>query len=369
MPLAGVFCRSADEAAAAPRFPLTWLRCQGCGLVQVREDVSDANLFEQYNYASSTVPGLVRHFESYADFLKGHFGAGAGVRFLEIGCNDGVLLRRLPDAWKRAGVDPSDVARSGVGEADGYDLAAEPFSAELVRSRNWEGSWDGISGSNCLAHISDLGDIFAGVHLALREGGWFWVEVHDLEALLEGAQWDTIYHEHKVEWSVDALQRCVERVGFELKVVERLPLHGGLLRCGFEKRTEGSGRSSLTDCKPHPKLTALAEAYRRRAEVPAVERLLQAQSTGHRIVAYGASGRANVYLNQMRELNFDYIVDEAPLRTGTFLPSVGTPVRTRAEFVASPGAHCLVTAWNYRDDIVAKNPEFSGEWLTAFPVS
>src|SRR3954465_14762903 len=88
MPLAGMFCDTRQEAVNAPIFPLSWVHCSRCGLVQVREDISDKGLFSKYNYASSSVPGLVRHFESYAEFLKGRY-AGSEIRMLEIGCNDG----------------------------------------------------------------------------------------------------------------------------------------------------------------------------------------------------------------------------------------------------------------------------------------
>ncbi|MGA2241864.1 MAG: hypothetical protein ABSH11_07475 [Verrucomicrobiota bacterium] len=47
MPLAGKFCSTADEAAQAPVFPITWVRCARCGLIQVREDIPDSVLFSQ----------------------------------------------------------------------------------------------------------------------------------------------------------------------------------------------------------------------------------------------------------------------------------------------------------------------------------
>jgi len=49
MPLAGMFCRSAESARTAPLFPLTWMRCSCCGAVQVAEDISGAQLYEEYN--------------------------------------------------------------------------------------------------------------------------------------------------------------------------------------------------------------------------------------------------------------------------------------------------------------------------------
>jgi hypothetical protein len=73
-----------------------------------------------------------------------------------------------------------------------------------------------------------------------------------------------------------------------------------------------------------------------------------------------------VYLNQMKELRFDYIVDESPLRMNKYIPQVATPIVAPSTLQGNPVPACLVTAWNYRDDIVRKNPGHKGRWLTAF---
>ena len=95
MPLAGQFCSDSREALGAHCLPLSWVLCHHCGLVQVVEDVDESILFRRYNYASSTVSGLVKHFENYASHLVAAYGTSP-IRILEIGCNDGVLLRRFP---------------------------------------------------------------------------------------------------------------------------------------------------------------------------------------------------------------------------------------------------------------------------------
>lgn len=369
MPLAGLFCDTQEEAENAPRFPLTWLCCRRCGLVQVGEDVADCDLYEKYHYASSSVPALVRHFEDYAAALASRYGESSPIRLLEIGCNDGVLLRKLPTSWKLAGADPSDVARHAATLDGGkYDLAPRAFTPSLVEEMRWTESWDIVTGSNCLAHISNLKEVFIGVSMALKPGGWFWVEAHDLEALLKGAQWDTIYHEHKAEWSESSLKHCLEKVGFELRKVQRLPLHGGLLRCCFQK-TKTAKDSQLAEHHSLKKdLAKLREAYANRRQTNAVSELMQAQKRGLPIAAYGASGRASVYLNQMPELRFSYIVDDAPLRKNRFLPGAATPIVDRSLLRQEPPVKALITAWNCREDIVKKNADFSGQWLTAFPI-
>jgi SAM-dependent methyltransferase len=368
MPLAGQFCISRKEAYDAVSMPLSWIICERCGLVQVLEDVNDRALFKHYNYASSTVGGLVRHFEQFACILAESY-ENSEPAFLEIGCNDGVLLNKLPATWTKCGVDPSDVARTTHESASdaAYELVNKPFTSTLVDRKQWTGKWDVISGSNCLAHISDLRDVFEGVASALRPNGEFWIEVHDLDALLDGSQWDTIYHEHKAEWSLDALTNCLGTLGFERISFERIPMHGGALRCRFKKTGEKKYFQGTTDTYL-PKLEKLSLAYHRRNEHPTVRTLRSAVKNGQRIAAFGAAGRANVYLNQMVDLTFTWIVDESPLRIGKFIPCVGTPIVDPSSLDQEAPKKCLITAWNYKDDIIRKNPNYPGDWLTAFPI-
>lgn len=364
MPLAGMFCNTRDEALHAPVFPLSWVHCSLCGLVQVSEDISDASLFSKYNYSSSSVPGLVRHFKSYAEFLAGRYSS-SGVRMLEIGCNDGVLLNQFPKDWRLVGCDPSDVAAKAARSNPRYQLLPFPFSVKTVEENRLIGSFDVISGSNCLAHISDLRDVFEAARLALRPDGHFWIEVHDLESLLRGGQWDTIYHEHKAEWSAESLARCLELAGFSHEETFRTPMHGGALRCLFKKSE--TSRVSLNSQLPiDPRLDELKKAYANRYDTAAALDLLAAQNRGERVAAYGAAGRANVYLNQMSRIHFDYIVDEAPLRMNKFIPRVATPILAPTSLEEKPAQACLITAWTYRDDIIRKNPQHKGAWLTAF---
>lgn len=359
MPLAGEFSATEAEARTAATYPLTWVECDNCELVQVLENVSDEILFKTYNYASSTVGGLVRHFTSYAEWLVDRYGSEPR-RVLEIGCNDGVLLKQLPSSWHRLGVDPSDVAARA--RSDEYELFNEPFTQALGASAGFGESIDLITGSNCLGHISDLLDVFRGVSAALRPGGEFVVEVHDLDVTLSTGQWDTIYHEHKAEWSDRALARCLAPLGFSLVAKERYPLHGGLLRAVFRK----DERATLGPSARKNSFDALASAYRDRRSTTTYRRLADAVENAQTIAAYGAAGRANVWLNQLPELPFQYIVDESPLRAGKWIPRVVTPVVSREHLKEHPPDACVITAWNYAADIRAKNDGYRGEWLQTF---
>jgi len=362
MPLAGQFCETKIEATAAKRYPLTWVQCSWCELVQVLEDVPDDVLYRQYRYGSSTIPGLVRHFEDYSKFLVQRFGP-SGTHIVEIGANDGVLLSRLPGAWHRVGIDPSDVAHEQ--KSGDYELLNVPFTLQLAATYPYKGQVDLVTSSNAMAHFTDLHGAIQAAHVLLRTGGELILEVHDLSATLQGGQWDTIYHEHKVEWSEYSLRACVTKLGFEATFTQRLPLHGGLLRCGFRSIDRANPILRPRALDPEP-FRPLVEGYRHRRESPLYAAIDAAGRDGRRVVAYGASGRANVWIDQMPEVKVEYVLDDSPLRSGRWLPCVAVPIYPSATLANDTPDVCLVTAWNYSLDIRAKHPSFKGTWLQTF---
>jgi SAM-dependent methyltransferase len=336
MPLAGGFAVTAEAARAMPRYPLAWVVCQDCGLVNVYPDIPDEVIFGTYSYAASTVPALVRHHARFADILAARYGPT--LRFLEVGGNDGVLLDRLPETWERWNIDPSDVARKATGSWALVEWADVPSESIEV-----------VSSSNALAHFTDIAGTLDEIARVLRPDGELWVEVHDLDATLELRQWDTIYHEHKVEWSHDVLVNVLAMLGFEAVELWRLPLHGGLLRLHLRKSPERFWHDSVDR-----DFDGLREAYADRRPPP-----LMAHSA-----AYGAAARATVYLNQM-SLPIDYVVDASPLRAGKFVPGLGIPVLPPEVFEQDQPETTLITAWNHATDIRARHPGYEG-WVSAW---
>lgn len=340
MPLAGAFAETREDALAADRYPLTWARCRKCGLVNVTPDVPDEVIFANYSYRASDVPALVRHHREFADWLWKH--SEGAPRVLEIGCNDGVLLRQLPEAWPLVGVDPSDVARDAA--TGSYEFHHEPFTGGL-------GKFGLIVSSNSFAHFTAIGPTIEAVKQSLAPGGRVVIEVHDLDASVTSGQWDTIYHEHKVEWSLGSLATAFAMYGLRLVGHERLPLHGGLIRATF---AHGDSPVSPTT----PDFGLLRSEYAARRQTPAY---LVMQQGG---AAYGAAARASVYLNQTG-LDLDYIVDGSPRRFGRFVPGIGTPIVPPDVFDLTQPGRTLITAWSHADDIRARHPGYDG-WVTAW---
>lgn len=330
VPLAGAFAASQEEALSSRRYPLEWRRCTRCGLVNTWPDIDPALIFDSYSYHASDVPALRRHHADFADWLKQDFDP---LFHIEIGGNDGVLTRHL--SWRTFNIDPSD-AWVGPG-------VNAPFTSALARTLP---KADLVTSSNAFAHFPGIGDALDGVRHVLTRDGVFVMEVHDLDATLRGEQWDTVYHEHACEWDEDSLRNVGRLHGLRLEHVWRLPLHGGILRALFRP----SIPRDPSDV-PARDFTGLQRAYDTASAPP-----LPPGS-----IAYGAAARATVYLDHVRP-SVDYVVDGSPRRAGRWVPGVGLPIKPPEDFGSPPAV--LITARSHERDIMARHPDYAGEWVT-----
>src|SRR5207253_7372027 len=80
--------------------------------------------------------------------------------------------------------------------------------------------------------------------LLLNAGGVITMEFPHLQRLIDGNQFDTIYHEHFSYFSLTTVHAIFARHGLVIFDVEELPMHGERSeerRVGKEGRSEGAG--------------------------------------------------------------------------------------------------------------------------------
>lgn len=347
-------------------YPLSILVCANCGLLQVEEIVDSSILFHSsYSYSSSTIPGLVRHFEEYA--ASKALSSSEKKRVLEIGCNDGVFLEPLCKAgYEVVGVDASDNVAS-MARSKGLDVHTGLFNQALAETLGQQyGTFDIITCSNVFAHNPDVNSFIAAVDKILGADGEFWIEVHSAHELYTGLQWDCFYHEHCFYWTIHALTFCLQQHGFELREFKTTPMHGGALRAVFSRVGE--------------KVLLSEEELTSRDWQHFGTRCLRSREIIHDSInalplnfAYGAAGRAVTLINwaQIAE-SLEWVVDGSPLRFNRAIPGTQVPVISEDEFFKKSAPDwCFVTAHNYLEGIKQKVethfPDHSIKFVTPLP--
>ena len=360
-PLAGEFPLTTEEALRANRYPLDLTQCRACGLLQVSNVPPISAIFhDDYRYSSSTIPGLVRHFEEYANWIEERIPSGAHV--LEFGCNDGVLLGQLAERGHVCkGVDAS-ANIVAMARRRGLDVDVAFFDYDYVSRNSLQGSMDLITCSNVYAHIDKLADVTTAAFEALKEDGLFVIEVHDGDLISTQGHFDTVYHEHLTYFTVDSITRHLESYGFRVEEIISIPMHGGGIRVLSRRVAPGAARVDRT----YPDVLMLDGDVIRVALETALRNVRELKQMHQRLRGYGAAGRAQMFLNFTKTSDlFECVYDDSPLRQGRYIVGSDVPI-FRFENKKQEGA-CVILAWNYAETIVEKIAPFFEAVYTVLP--
>jgi SAM-dependent methyltransferase len=362
--------------AMEPFYPLHVRICERCLLVQLPELVAPEAIFTEYAYFSSYSDSWVEHARRYADAMIGRHGLGPEAFVVELASNDGYLLRHFVERGIRVlGVEPArNVARAAV--EHGVPSLPVFFGAQVARDIVAEhGHADLVPANNVLAHVPDINDFVAGIAILLAPGGTTTLEFPHILRLIEGKQFDTIYHEHYSYLSLHTVERIFAAHGLRVVDVEELPTHGGSLRVHARHAgQEGAGVEAVRALEREHGLDRVDGYDGFGARVEALKRdllgfLIGARREGRRVAGYGAPGKGNTLLNYcgIRSDLLEYTVDRNPYKQGMALPGTHIPIHPPERLAETRPDDILILPWNLREEIVA---QLSGarDWGARFVV-
>jgi hypothetical protein len=220
--------------------------------------------------------------------------------------------------------------------------------------------------NNVLAHVPDLNDFIAGLATLLKPQGVLTLEFPHLQRLIEGSQFDTIYHEHFSYFSLLAASAALRRHGLEVFDVDEIDTHGGSLRvyaahsnCARQLMTHKP--SLLMESERNAGLDKLATYASFHSRIEAAKCALLSflavvRNEGRTIVGYGAPAKGNTLLNYCgigTDL-LEYTVDRNPYKQGRYLPGTHIPVFAPEHISDTKPDYVLILPWNIRDEIVGQ---------------
>jgi SAM-dependent methyltransferase len=343
--LAGGFLKK-NSFDQEKKYPLRLGYCESCYSVQIADRVKPDVMFKDYFYFSSATETIRNHFQEYAKEVIERFNPNTVI---EIGCNDGVLINPLREAGVRAiGVDPSSTVPKGP------DIVNDYFTESVAKEI---GKVDVIIANNVFAHIEDIHGVTRAIRKSLKDNGVLIIEVHYLGNMLDGIQYDWIYHEHIFYYSLLSLEKHLSQYRLKVFDVKPVDTHGGSMRYYISTADRGETQAVKTLRETEKRrgfdrfetlLEFATNVRKHRDELTSVLTVKKGKTVG-----YGASGRANAMI-QYCGLKLDYIVDDAPAKHGFFTPGSHIPIRSREWLEKEPPDNVLVFAWTYADEIRKK---------------
>ena len=382
-PPANSFLRPEDMAKGEIHYPLTTYVCGACTLVQLPEHASAEAIFDDYVYFSSFSESWLAHARAYCDMIVKRLDLGPQSLVVELASNDGYLLQYLRAyGIPILGIDPSHTVAEAA-EKKGVPTIVDFFGTRLADKLIKEGKRaDLILGNNVLAHVPDVNDFVGGIARLLKPSGVVTMEFPHIVRLIEGMQFDTIYHEHFSYFSLHTAERIFAQQGLTIFDVQELPTHGGSLRiyARLADRKALPVAQSVLDLKAREAMGGYDKPQGFEGFEPKVRRvkrdllrfLIEQRQGGKSIAAYGAAAKGNTLLHYCGvgvDL-LDFVVDRNPMKQGRFLPGVRIPVKPPEALAEHRPDYVLILPWNLKDEIVQQLAfirAWGGQFVIAIP--
>ncbi len=367
--LANKFLRPEETGTSEAAYPLRVGFCRDCNHVQLMERVPPQAMFDDYLYISSMSDTLVAHLQGLAQAVSSRFDLGADDLVVDVGCNDGTLLKGFhAHGAKTLGVEPAANLAAMSREA-GVEIVNDYFGAKTAQAvLDSHGPARAITLTNVFPHLPFLDDFMAGVETLLADDGVLVLEAHYLQDLLAHRAFDTVYHEHVSYWALRPMMQLFERYGMEVIDIARLPIHHGQIRVFAQRKGIGMPAATVATLVEE-EIAAGLDRFETFAQfgdgVLGLKRDLwnlldNLAADGQKIAAYGAPAKGSTLLSffGIGPDTVPYIADKSPLKQGRVTPGTHIPVVSPAHIQEDKPDYMLLLAWNFADEIMAQQDDY-----------
>jgi SAM-dependent methyltransferase len=358
---------AADEEPA--RIPLDLIICDrqagGCGLVQLRHTTPPSLMYTQYWYRSGLSSTMRAHLRGLVHAVEDMVRPQAGDVVLDIGCNDGTLLRsyRTP-GLRRVGFEPNRLYREAA--AAGTVIVNDFFNASAFHAALGDARAKIVTSIAMFYDLDDPGPFIRDVCGCLAPDGLWIIEMHYVPAMLESNGFDAIVHEHVTYFSLRTLKRLLTRHGLNVVDVEQNPMNGGSFRvwirpAGAIGPVQSGAAERVRRCeqaeeeggfdRPEPYRRFFRRVTRMKKQLQTF--LRQEVAQGRRVFVYGASTKGNALL-QFFGLDSQLIqaaADKNPDKWGLYTPGTLIPIVSPEEAARCKPEYLLVLIWHLIDEV------------------
>ena len=345
-------------------YPLRMFWCEECSLAQLDYCVDGSVVFHpDYPYRTGVTKELVEYLNGMSSSLISKYNLKHDDLVVDLGSNDGTLLMGFKEhGIKVLGVEPTNIAK--LANQNGIETVQEFFTVDVANEiKNKYGEASIVVATNMFAHMASIGEVVSGIETILKDDGVFVFENHYLLDVIQGGQFDTIYHEHLRTYSLKSLIKLFSYYDFTITDVERGSRYGGNIRVHVTKgknRPVSENVTALLNLEENSDLYKL-ETYRKFAErVKKAKKdfmnfLLKIKDDGKTIVANSCPGRSVTLLNYYG-VDADLIpyIAEQPtsLKLGMFLPGKLIPVVNNEILIKEQPDYVILLAWHYAEPIM-----------------
>lgn len=365
-------------------YPLRVYVCSRCYLSQSQEFAGAGEIFkDNYPYFSSTSTSWVEHARKYSESIIDRFGLNQQSFVVEVASNDGYLLKNFRQKnIPCLGIEPTKSTADVCKKKYGIEVEQKFFNlATAIQLKTSRPKPNLIIANNVYAHIPDINDFTSAIAALLSENGVATLEFHHVKSLIEGSQFDTIYHEHYYYHSLYTVCKIFEFHNLKVFDVEKLLTHGGSLRVFVAHKNSnhlitGSVRKvideeilfGVNNLQAYHQFKNTVE----KIKYQFLKFLIDQKNKNKVVCCYGAASKGCTFLNYIGascEL-ISVVFDASESKQGKFFPGNSIPICNPNLIREIKPDYLIVLPWNISNEIIEQNSyikEWGGKFVIAIP--
>jgi len=362
VPLVNNLCSSKEESLNCPRYPLAVQYFPKSELSTLTHIVDPKTLYTNYTYKSGVSYPYIEHCEEMFEFLNIYLNFKDKDRVLDIGGNDGTLLKtfsKLKPGLNVLNIDASENL-TDIATKNSIPSLCEFWNADLAKKIDKK--FKLIVTTNCFQHTEPINSFVEGISLSLDKFGIWCLEFPYWKTSIETNQFDQVYHEHAYYYTIKPLVKLFDKYGLRIiKAVDR-SIHGGTLRLLISHK--GEPGKVFQPCESVQqkinKESISIDDYLKWSDninkhvLSSKQLILDLKQQGYKIAGFGAAAKGCIYLNAMglTDEHIDYVVDDTNLKQGKFISGTGIEVVDRSVLKTYPPDYILILAHNFAEYII-----------------
>ena len=348
--------------------PLTLVYCENCTLLQLKDTAPQELMYSKhYWYRSGLNPVITADLKEIAEVAQKLVTFKKGDIVLDIGANDGTLLKYYPKNLIRVGCEPAinllpelkKITKYVIGDFWIYEEWQKLFGGKKAKI---------ITAIGMFYDMENPNQFIRDAAKALDKDGIFIAQLMCLRPMLEKNDLGNLCHEHLEFYSYKSLVELFERNGLEIFRVEENDINGGSYRLFARHLKKGS----IVYPEKISKKDYL-DFYQRIEENKnkCVDFIKREVKGGKKVYVYGASTKGNTIL-QYYGLNNKLIAgaaDKSSEKWGKYTVGSWIPI-VREEEAREKADYFLILPWAFLKSFYKREKEWlkkGGKFIVPIP--
>ena len=371
-----------NQVKGEKKFSLAVVLCKKCGLSQLSIIPNTKFIFSEYDYLSSSSSALSNHYKNLVKKLIKQYKIKSFENILDIGCNDGILLKHFPKRFKKlTGFEPSDASkyikdrRIKLFKNFFGDATSKRYLKKFNKPKL-------ITITNVLAQIPNLEDFVRGLKNLLNENNLIVIEFPYLLDMINSSIFDVIYHEHLSYFSLTPLDYLFKKNGIQMINYEKLTFgaSGPAIRLylanniSIYKQTKKIKKTLINEKKWGIKKIKRYKNFKNQVNlrINKLRNIINRKhKQGFKLGCYTASSKGNTLLNclKIKKDVISLVSENNKKKIGKFTPGTHIKIVNDRKFIKEKIQYALLLSWNYKNFFMKRSNYIKngGKFIVPFP--